>query len=205
MRRSLTSAATVLAGLVVLVDLLVANPSLGGAATALEELLILLAAAAAVGGAAVLAARHIRGLAAPGGDRLGSGVLLGGMGVVLVAGLRPGSAGPSDPLVLWVVASLLVPLAAALFSMLFVFLLLAVRRSIATQGREAAVMLAAAAVAIVLLLPIGGAPGDWLTGAADWVRSVPLAGVFRGLLIGVAVLAAVTATRILLGVDRGSE
>jgi hypothetical protein len=34
---------------------------------------------------------------------------------------------------------------------------------------------------------------------------VPLAGVFRGLLIGVAIMAAVTASRILLGIDRDDE
>jgi hypothetical protein len=205
MRRSLPAAATVLAGLIVLLDLLVVNPSLGGAATALQELLILLAAAAAVGGSATLATRHIRELADASGDRIGSIVLLAGMGAVLLAGLRPGSAGAADPVVLWLVAALLVPLISAMFAMLFVFLLTAARRGLATQGRETAVMLAAAAIAVALLLPIGGAAGDWLAAASDWVRSVPLAGVFRGLLIGVAILAAVTGTRILLGVDRGNQ
>jgi hypothetical protein len=205
MRRSLPAAATVLAGLIVLLDLLVVNPSLGGAAAALQELLILLAAAAAVGGSATLATRHVRELADASGDRIGSIVLLAGMGTVLVAGLRPGSVGASDPVVLWLVAALLVPLITALFAMLFVFLLSAARSGLATQGRETAVMLAAAAIAVALLLPIGGAAGDWLAAASDWVRSVPLAGVFRGLLIGVAILGAVTGTRILLGVDRGNQ
>jgi len=205
MRRSLSSAATVVAGLLILLDLLVVNPSLGSAAGALQELLVLLAASAAVGGSATLVARHVRHLAGASPDRIGSIVLLAGMGVVLAAGLRPGSAGASDPIVLWLVAALLVPLATALFAMLFFFLLAAARHGIEAQGREGVVMLAAAMIAVVLLLPIGGAPGDWLATAADWVRSVPLAGVFRGLLIGVAILAAVTGTRILLGVDRGSE
>jgi hypothetical protein len=204
MRRSLTAAATVIAGLIILLDLLVVNPSLGAAAGALQELLILLAAAAAVGGSATLATRHVRGLADASTDRIGSIVLLAGMGAVLLAGLRPGSAGASDPIVLWLVAALLIPLATALFAMLFLFLLTAARRGLATQGRETVVMLAAAVVAVGLLLPIGGAAGDWLAATSDWVRSVPLAGVFRGLLIGVAILAAVTGTRILMGVDRGS-
>ncbi len=202
MPRSATSAATVIAGLLILLDLLVVNPSLGAAAGALQELLVLLAAAAAVGGSATLVARHARDLSDASSDRVGSAVLLAGMGAVMVAGLRPGSTGASDPIVLWLVAALLVPIATALFAMLFVFLLIAARHGLATQGRETVVMLAAAAVAVVLLLPIGGVPGDWLTAGADWLRSVPLAGVFRGLLIGVAILAAVTATRILLGVDR---
>ncbi len=205
MGRSITSAVAVIAGLLILLDLLVVNPSLGAAAGALQELLILLAAAAAVGGSAALLARHVRDLSDPSADRIGSVVLLAGMGAIVVAGLRPGSSGVFDPIVLWLVAALLVPLATSLFAMLFVLLLVAARHALATQGREAVVMLAAAALTLVLLLPIGGAAGDWLAGTADWVRSVPLAGVFRGLLIGVAILAAVTSTRILLGVDRGTQ
>jgi hypothetical protein len=62
-------------------------------------------------------------------------------------------------------------------------------------------MVAAAIVTIVFLLPIGGALGGWLASAAGWTQQVPVAGVFRGLLIGVAVLTAVQAARILLAVD----
>jgi hypothetical protein len=71
----------------------------------------------------------------------------------------------------------------------------------ALRTREASVMLAAASVAIVLLLPLGGTLGSWLGGAASWTLAVPVAGVFRGILIGVAILTAVHATRILLAVD----
>jgi hypothetical protein len=66
-------------------------------------------------------------------------------------------------------------------------------------------MLAAAAAVIVLLLPIGGALGDWLAGAAGWAMDVPIGGVFRGLLIGVAIVTAVHATRVLLAVDGADD
>ena len=52
---------------------------------------------------------------------------------------------------------------------------------------------------------MGHQAGDWLAGAAGWVRGVPLAGVFRGLLIGVAILVAVSATRSLLLLDRDDD
>jgi hypothetical protein len=205
MRRSLITGIALVSGLLVLLDLLVVNPSLGDAAGALNELLVLLAAAAAVGGGATLVAHHARALAAGGDDPIGSVVLLVGMAAILLAGLRPGSAGSSDPVVLWLVAALLAPLAASLFALLFLFLLRAVRRGFTLRFRETAVMAGAAAVVIVLLLPIGGQAGDWLSATAGWVRTVPLGGVFRGLLIGIGVMVAVSAARSLLALDRDDE
>jgi hypothetical protein len=66
-------------------------------------------------------------------------------------------------------------------------------------------MLAAAAVAVVLLLPIGGATGSWLASLAGWAMEVPLGAVFRGLLIGVAIVTAVHAARVILSVDGADD
>jgi hypothetical protein len=205
MRRSLVTAAALVSGLLILLDLLVVNPSLGDAAGALNELLVLLVAAAAVGGGATLVAHHARALASGGDDPIASIVLLVGMAAILLAGLRPGSSGSSDPVVLWLVAALLAPISASLFALLFLFLLRAVRRGFALRYRETALMAGAAAVVIVLLLPIGGQAGDWLTATASWVRAVPLGGVFRGLLIGIGVMVAVSAARSLLTLDRDDD
>jgi len=201
MRRSILTGVVLVTGLLVLLDLMIVNPSLHGAAGAVNELLVLLAAAAAVGGGATLAAHHARTLAAGDGDSTASIVLLVGMASMLVAGLRPGSSGSSDPAVLWLVAALLAPIAASLFALLFVFLLAAIRRGFALRLRETSLMAGAVAVVIVLLLPIGGQAGDWLAAGAGWVRDVPLAGVFRGLLIGTGILVAVSAARSLVGLD----
>lgn len=205
MRRSIITGIALVSGLLVLLDLLIVNPSLGGAAGALNELLVLLAAAAAVGGGASLVAHHARDLASGNGDPIGSIVLLAGMAAVLVAGLRPGSRGSADPIVMWLVAALLAPIAASLFAMLFIFLLGAFRRGFTLRARETGVMAGAAAIVIILLLPIGGQAGDWLSSTAGWVREVPLAGVFRGLLIGTGIMVAVSAARMLLTLDRDDE
>ena len=66
-------------------------------------------------------------------------------------------------------------------------------------------MLAAAAVALLLLLPLGGSLGGSLAGAAGWVLAVPVGAVFRGLLLGVAILTAVAAARLLFGMDALDE
>ena len=201
MRRSILTGIVLATGLVVLLDLMVVNPSLDDAAQAVNEVLVLLAAAAAVGGGATLVAFHARNLASGDGDSTGSIVLLVGMAAILVAGLRPGSSGSSDPAVLWLVAALLAPIAASVFALLFVFLLGAFRRGFALRVRETSLMAGAAALVLVTLLPIGGQAGEWLTTGAGWLRDVPLSGVFRGLLIGIGILVAVSAARSLLALD----
>lgn len=205
MRRSILAGIVLVTGLLVLLDLMLVNPSLHDATAAVNELLVLLAAAAAVGGGATLVAFHARNLAAGDDDSAGSIVLLIGMAAILLAGLRPGSSGSSDPAVLWLVAALLAPIAASVFALLFIFLLGAFRRGFALRVRETSLMAGAAALVLVLLLPIGGQAGDWLASGAGWMREVPLAGVFRGLLIGIGILVAVSAARSLLALDGDDE
>ena len=205
MRRSLPAIVLVVVGLLLLVDFVLINPTIAALASGALELVVLLAAAAALAGAATLVLRHWTDLAERRRDPLGSGVLLAGFAVMLLAGFYPGSSGASDPAVRWLVAALLAPLVAALFAMLFFFLLSAARRGVALRVRQTAVMLAAAAVVVVLLLPIGGQLGDSLAALAGWTMNVPIGGVFRGLLIGVAVLTAVHAARILITVDGADD
>jgi hypothetical protein len=204
-RRSLPAAIVVVVGVLLLLDYVIINPTLASVADLLLELIVLLAAGAALAGGAALALRHWHELSERRPDPLGSAVLLAGFVAILVAGLYPGSAGSPDPAVRWLVAALLAPLIASLFALLFFFLLGAAGRGLALRRRETSLMLAAAGVVVVLLLPIGGAPGDWLAAAASWVLAVPIGGVFRGLLIGVGVVTAIHATRVLLAVNGAHE
>lgn len=204
MRRSIPAAGVTVAGLIILADLAIANPALGGLAGWLTQLIVLLIAGVAVAGALALISRN-GGRIIRGESRIGAGAVLVGMGLVLVPGLVGGPNGVDTPAVRWVVAALLAPLVAAIFALLFPLLLLAARRGLRLHGRETAVMLVGAAATLVLLLPIGGAVGDGLASVAGWVREVPIAAVFRGMLLGVAVMGALTAARILLGAERPSD
>ncbi|HET8587840.1 MAG TPA: hypothetical protein VFM74_08215 [Candidatus Limnocylindria bacterium] len=201
MRRSLPTALVVIVGLLLLVDFVVVNPSLAGLAGLLILWIVLLAAAAAVTGTIALAARHVTDLVHRRGDRVGSILVLVGIGLMFVAGFYPGSAGAADPAVRWLVGALLAPLIASIFALLFIFLLGAMRRGLRLRAREMTVMLAAAGVVLVLLLPLAGDAGRLLNASADWLLAVPIGGVFRGLLIGIAIGTAVMAARLLLAVD----
>jgi hypothetical protein len=204
-RRPTLTALVVIVGVLLLADLLVVNASLGQLAGVVVEAAILVAAGAALAAVAALGARRIGDLWRRRGDPIGAIIVLGGMAVMLVAGLRPGAEGSTDPAVGWLIAALLVPIGATLFGLLFVTTLAAARRSLAGRSPSAAVLVAAAFVTLILLLPLAGAGGDWLAGAADWTLAVPIGAVFRGLLIGVGLLTAAFAARTLLGIGSADE
>ncbi|HET7644938.1 MAG TPA: hypothetical protein VFM03_00460 [Candidatus Limnocylindria bacterium] len=205
MRRATIPALVVVAGLLLLVDYLVVNASLGELAGIVVDAAILVSAGAALAAVAALAVRRAGDLWRRRGDPVGAVLVLAGMAAVLLAGLRPGASGASDPAVLWILNALLVPLGASLFGLLFVSTLLAFQRSISARSREAIVMALAAVAILVLLLPVGGTAGGWLDGAAAWALAVPIGGVFRGLLLGIAILGAVVAARTMLGIGAGDE
>jgi len=204
-RRPTVPALVIVVGVLLLADLLVVNESLGELAGLAVDAAILVAAGAALAAVAALAVRRSGELWRRRGDPVGAVLVLSGMAAVLVAGLRPGADGASDPAVQWLVSALLVPLGATLFGLLFVTTLAAARRSLEVGGREATLLVAAALVVLVLLLPVSGDAGAWLAAAAQWLLDVPIGAVFRGMLLGVATLAAVFAARTMLGIGSADD
>jgi hypothetical protein len=198
-RRPTLTALVVIIGLVLMADLLVVNSALDQVAGVVVDAAILVAAGAGLAAVGALGARRIADLWRRRGDPVAAALVLLGMAVMLVAGLRPGSAGIGDPAVQWVVAALLVPIGASLFGLLFVTTLAAARRSLTGRSREGTLLVSAAFVTTVLLVPLSGGLGTWLADAAGWSLTVPIGAVFRGLLIGIALLTAVYAARTLLG------
>jgi hypothetical protein len=204
-RRSTIPALVVVVGVLLLADLLLVNASLSEIAGLAVDAAILVAAGVALAAVASLALRRGGDLWRRRGDPVGAVFVLGGMAAVLVAGLRPGAAGAADPAVGWLVSALMVPIGATLFALLFVTTIGASRRSLGGRSREAVVLVSIAVIVLVLLLPIGGQIGDRLSGAAGWALAVPIGAVFRGMLIGVAILGAVLAARTILGVGTTDE
>jgi hypothetical protein len=198
-KRPTIAALVVATGLVLLIDLLVVNETLAQLADLVVDAVILVAAGVGLAAAASLALRRGSDLWRRRGDPVAALLVLVGIAVMLVAGLRPGGDGTSDPAVGWLVAALLVPLGATLFGLLFVSTLGAARRSLAQRGREAPLMIGVSILVIVLLLPLGGTLGTWLSETSTWVLDVPIGAVFRGLLLGIAIAAAVVAARTMLG------
>jgi len=204
-RRPTLPALVIAVGVLVLADFLVVNRALGDVAGLVIDAAIVVAAGAALAGVGALALRRAGDLWRRRGEPIGAALVLVGMGAVLVAGLRPGAGGASDPAVSWLVSALMLPIGATLFGLLFVTTLSAARRSVDAGGRVALVLVGSAVILLILLVPIGGTLGDALAAAADWALEVPIGAVFRGILIGVAVLVAVFGARTLLGIGSTDE
>jgi hypothetical protein len=204
-RRQLVAAVVLIIGLLLLADLLVVNGSLAELADLVVAAAILVAAGAALAGVGALGLRRAGDLWRRRGDAVGAALVLVGIAVVLVAGLAPGREGASDPAVGWLLSALVIPIGATLFGLLFVTTLLAARRSVAGRSREAVVLVGTATVTLLLLLPLGGTVGDRLAEASGWALAVPIGAVFRGFLIGIAVVAAVMAARAMLGLGAADE
>lgn len=205
MRRPSVSALVVIVGSLLLADFLVVNEALGQLASIVMDLAILVAAGAALAAVASLAIRRSLDLWRRRGDPVGAALVLAGIGLMLVAGFRPGSDGAGDPAVRWILVALVIPIGATLFGLLFVSTLLAARRSILSRDRVATVLVTVALITIVLLLPLAGEPGGWLRAASAAALDLPIAAVFRGLLLGVGVVAAVFAARTMLGIGPRDE
>ena len=198
MRRALVPGLVLVAGVVLLVAYLVVNPSIDALAAFLLDYLILLAAAAGIAGGVEVAWAQAERLISRRGDRIAAAVTLAGFLAVVAVGFFPGSRGADEPAMRWIVASLLIPLVTALFSLLFFFMLAAVWRGLRLRGRETTVIVGAAALMVLLLLPLGGNVGRSLAAGAGWALDVPVGAIFRGFLIGVAIATAVAAGRMLL-------
>lgn len=205
MRRPLAAGIVLVSGLLLLADLLVVNASLAELADLVIAAAILVAAGAALAGVAALGLRRAGDLWRRRGDPVGAGLVLAGILAVLVAGLAPGGDGASDAAVGWLLSALVIPIGATLFGLLFVSTLLAARRAVAGRSREAILIVGAAIVTVLLLLPLGGSVGDRLAQASNWTLAVPIGAVFRGFLIGIAVVAGVMAARTMLGVGNADE
>ena len=205
MRRPTIPALVIAVGVLVLADFLVVNRALGDLAGLVIDAAIVVAAGAALAGVGALALRRAGDLWRRRGEPIGATLVLVGMTAVLVAGLRPGAGGASDPAVGWLVSALMLPIGATLFGLLFVTTLSAARRSVDAGNREALVLVGSAVILLILLVPIGGPLGDALAAAADWALEVPIGAVFRGILIGVAILVAVFGARTLLGIGSTDE
>lgn len=92
------------------------------------------------------------------------------------------------------------PLATSTLGLLAFFALRAAWRALAARPGEALVILTVAVIFLVAAGPwAGGVPG--LRETLDWIRTYPVAGVTRGLLIGASLGAIVTTVRVLLGFD----
>ncbi len=156
------------------------SATLNGLAQPFLQWVVLLTAASLLLAIGNLLARHVRQLP---GNYL-SGVLIAGFVVMFVAGLLP--TGYTDGLGLWLYQWLLAPGLAALFALLPIFLGYALIQRL--RIRDFAAMLFAVTLVLVLLgqTPLLVDKLPFLAAIRHDILIAPVAAVFRGILIGLA-------------------
>ncbi|MEO0080416.1 MAG: hypothetical protein ABIK44_07060 [candidate division WOR-3 bacterium] len=202
MRRTLPLAVCLVMGIVMMVQFFVPHPVSIAAYDLSTKWIRIVSAFALVLGVGSLVLHHVERLRRRRPGWFYSIVTLLALVVTAVIGLGWGVK-PGSPLQEVLFKNMLVPLNASMFAILAFYMASAAYRAFRARTKEAALLLVAAFVVMLGMVPVGAALWGKLPEIAEWVLSVPNMAAKRAILFGVALGAIATSLKVILGIERG--
>jgi hypothetical protein len=110
--------------------------------------------------------------------------------------------GPDGRVFVWIYDHLFAPCNATMFALLAFFIASAAFRAFRARNVEAGLLLGAAILVMLGLVPIGRAISSWFPSITEWIMEVPNNAGRRAIIMGAALGAIATSLRVILGLER---
>ncbi|UCG30328.1 MAG: hypothetical protein JSV53_00185 [candidate division WOR-3 bacterium] len=132
----------------------------------------------------------------------GASAIIGLFGGVAADGILPTTIGsfPFDIQTLY--ENIVIPLASSMFALLAFFMASAAYRAFRVRSMEATLLLGAAFIVMIGVLPLGYSISQHLPGFVQWILNVPNVAGQRGIVFGIALGVVATSLKIILGIER---
>ena len=132
----------------------------------------------------------------------GASAIIGLFGGVAADGILPTAIGSFSFDIQILYENIVIPLASSMFALLAFFMASAAYRAFRVRSMEATLLLTAAFIVMIGVLPLGYSISKYLPAFVQWILNVPNVAGQRGIVLGIALGVVATSLKIILGIER---